>query len=218
MNDVVARLGALDACAVSDALDSLQLPGVAYGLVRLSTDRRIAGRVTTVELVPADGAASPRHLGTAAIDASGPGQVIVVAHAGRVEVSGWGGILSLAARARDIEGVIVDGACRDIDESRELNLPIFARGSVPATARGRIIEKDWNVPVRICGIEVRPDDYVIADGSGVVFIPGLRAAEIIAKAEQIANRERAIAEQVRKGTPVSEAMGATYESLLARPK
>ena len=101
--DPVARLRDLGACAVSDALDALGLPGAALGLHSVTGRHRLAGRAVTVDLVEAGEVASPRHLGTAAIDASGAGDVIVVAHHGRRHVSGWGGVLGTgAARALDI--------------------------------------------------------------------------------------------------------------------
>src|SRR5271166_6786473 len=114
---LVERLRKLDTCAVSDALDQLGLVGSVLGLRPVSIARRIAGRSVTVQLAKANGEVPHRHLCTAAVDASGPDDVIVVAHEGRVDVAGWGGILSLGAVTREIEGVIVDGACRDVDES-----------------------------------------------------------------------------------------------------
>ena len=236
MDELVEKLQALDSCAVSDALDRLGLEGrAALGLAQLSTTRRIAGRAVTVQLGPDDGRGSKRHLCTAAVEASdgeagvlasgGPevwaaveasaaGTVIVIAHGGRVDVAGWGGMLSLAASARRVEGVVIDGACRDLDESRELQLPVYGRAAVPVTARGRIIEYDWDVPVTIAGIGVAPGDLVIADGSGVVFIPSARAAEVVDLAATIACRESLMAADVRAGRPVSKVMGASYENML----
>jgi 4-hydroxy-4-methyl-2-oxoglutarate aldolase len=211
----VTALEQLDACAVSDALDSLGLPGSVVGITRLSTDARVCGEVTTVRLVPVGAAVvSSRHLGTAAIEASGPGHVIVVGNGGRMDVSGWGGNLSLAAAGRGIRAVIVDGACRDIDESREFGLPVFARGTVTRTARGRVVEDGWNVPVSIGGVAVEPGDFVVADGSGVVFVPRARVGEVIEKAAAIMEKERQMAERIRAGVPVSEVMGANYETML----
>ncbi|WP_126176901.1 RraA family protein [Tsuneonella rigui] len=214
MNDFVARLRALDSCAVSDAIDASGLSGVAQGLQRLSSDRRIAGRCVTVQLAPDNGVRSPRHLCTAAVEAAGPDDVIVIEHGGRTDAAGWGGILSLAASARGIAGVVIDGAARDIDESRELDLPLFARGGTPSTARRRVVEQDWNIPVTVCGLSVRPGDYVIADGSGVVFIDQSVVADVITKAERIAGRERLMAHAVRNGRPISQVMGADYETML----
>jgi 4-hydroxy-4-methyl-2-oxoglutarate aldolase len=214
MDELLERLRGLDSCAVSDALDRLGLSGVALGLAQLSTTRRIVGRAVTVQLGPDDGRTSKRHLCTAAVESADAQSVIVIAHRGRVDVAGWGGILSLAASRRHVAGVVIDGACRDLDESRELELPVYGRVAVPVTARGRIIEYDWNVPVEIAGVEVAPDDLVIADGSGVVFIPMGRAAEVVQLAATIAQREQLMAADVRAGKLVSQVMGANYENML----
>jgi 4-hydroxy-4-methyl-2-oxoglutarate aldolase len=208
------RLAKLDSCAVSDALDRLGGAGVALGLQALTGHARIAGRAVTVQLGPADGHPSARHLCTAAVESAGPGQIIVVSHNGRKDVAGWGGVLSLAARLREIEGVVVDGACRDIDESRAMGLPVYARGAVPTTARSRIIELAWNVPIRICGISVDPGDWVIADGSGVVVVQSSEAAAVIEAAELIVAKEQRMAADLRAGTPVSQVMGTDYERML----
>lgn len=214
---LLARLAALDSCACSDALDRLGLAGVASGLRPLTVARRVTGRVITVALGPAGSAAAAgvaRHLGTAAIEAAQPGDVIVVAAGGRVDAAGWGGVLSLAATVRGVRAVIVDGACRDVDESTALGLPVYALAAIPATARGRQAEIGWNTPVEVAGIAVVPGDLVIADGSGVVFIPAGRAADVIAAAEQIAAKEAAMARRLRAGESASAVMSADYEEML----
>jgi 4-hydroxy-4-methyl-2-oxoglutarate aldolase len=216
MTTLIHRLRALDVCAVSDALDAAGRPGVVLGLSRLSGDHRFAGFAVTVELVPSahPPIASTRHLGTAAIEASGPDSVIVIDNGARDDVSGWGGTLSLAAVQRGVQGVIVDGACRDLDESRALGLPIFASTAVPLTARGRVVERDWNVPITIRGLRVDPGMLVIADSSGIAFIAAEFAEETITAAERIVDRERQMAERVRRGDRISEVMGADYETLV----
>ena len=214
--DAPARLERLDPGAVSDALDRLGLSGVVTGLAPLSVPaRRVAGRVVTVELGPPVVGPAGRHLGTAAIEAAGPGDVIVVAHQGRLDCAGWGGILSLAAQLRGVAGVIVDGACRDLDEARELGFPVFAKGVVPTTARARASELAWGRPITVgqC-VRVRPGDLVLADGSGVVFVDAERADEVLDAAEDIAAREAAMADALRQGSRPSEVMGRSYEELL----
>jgi regulator of RNase E activity RraA len=214
MDILVSRLARLDSCAVSDALDRLKIQGAVLGLSQLSTTNRIAGRAVTVKLGNDDGRTVKRHLCTAAVEASGPGDIIVVAHNGRLDAAGWGGILSLAAKIRAVEGVVIDGACRDIDESRELGLPLYGRTAVPVTARGRVIEYDWNLPVLVAGVLVAPGDLVIADGSGVVVVRKEEAADVVSTAEQILSREKRMAEDVRAGRPVSQVMGTNYEKML----
>jgi len=219
------RLRHLDACAVSDALDRLGLRGVVLGIHPLGPRRRIAGQVVTVRLevatdqLKAEIAARgehPRHLCTAAVDASGPGDVIVVANGGRSDAAGWGGTLSLGAKTRGIEGVIVDGACRDVDEAFEHDFAVYGSHAVPLTARGRVMEVDWNEPVAFGGLTAGPGDLVIADSSGVVFLAAAHVDEILGAAEEIVAREHAMAEAVRAHRPMSEVMGANYERLLER--
>jgi regulator of RNase E activity RraA len=213
MNDFHSRLARLDSCVASDALDKLGLTGVAAGLTRFSTDRKLAGSVLTVKLERADGRLAERHLCTAAIEAAGPGNIIVVEHHSRTDCAGWGGILSKAALVRGISGVIVDGLCRDIDESRELGFPVFARGVIPATARGRIIETGFNCPITVASVAVRPGDWVIADGSGVVFLTQEHAEAVVAQAEQLMAREAALVKDIEAGVPVSKVMSRTYEHM-----
>ncbi|MEV5776753.1 4-carboxy-4-hydroxy-2-oxoadipate aldolase/oxaloacetate decarboxylase [Streptomyces antimycoticus] len=215
MNDILERLRAVDTCAVSDALDRHGLRGVVTGLRSLAADRSFAGRAVTVRLGPPTmGDNLPkRHLGTAAVDASGPGQVIVVDHQGRTDCAGWGGLLARAAASRGIEGVIVDGAARDLAEAAQAGLPVHARISTPVTARTRATEQAWGEPVALDGLEVMPGDLVLADSGGVVVVPVDRAEEIVATAERIAVTEAAMARAIDAGTPVSEVMSKTYEEL-----
>jgi 4-hydroxy-4-methyl-2-oxoglutarate aldolase len=213
-----SSLSELDSCVVSDALDKLGLSGVAAGLTRLSTNTRIVGQVLTVKLEAANGRLADRHLCTGAIEAAQPGDVVVVEHHSRADCAGWGGILSRAALVRGIAGVVVDGMCRDIDESRELGFPVFARGVVPTTARGRIVEAGFNCPITVSGITVRPGDWLIADGSGVVFLTEDRADDIIAQAQQLAARESSLVKDIEAGTPVSKVMSRTYEHMTQKDK
>jgi regulator of RNase E activity RraA len=212
---LVARLGRLDACALSDAMDALGLDGVITGLRPMSAGRRIAGQAITVRLVPAAGGPTSKvHLGAAAITAALAGDIVVVANDGRTEMASWGGLLSLAATIKGIAGIVVDGAVRDVDESVAFNLPVFARCSVPRTARTRVVEAETNGPVTLAGIEVRRGDFVLADGTGVVSIPADQAALVISRAEIIAAKERAMAAALYAGQPIVDVMGANYEHML----
>ena len=211
----VPRLARLDSCAVSDALDKLQLEGVVTGLQRLSTTRRIAGRVVTVKL-GAGGArqGGARHLGTTAIEACIPGEVIVIEQRSGIDAGSWGGILSLGAKLRGVAGVIADGPVRDVDEARDHDFPVFARGSTARTARARIVELATNVPITIGQVSVAPGDFVIADGSAVAFIRAADIDRVLDAAELIARREALMARSLVDGKPITEVMGADYEDML----
>ena len=215
MDELVSRLSRLDTCAVSDALDKLGLAGAVTGIHRFSTDRRIAGRVQTVTLALAGGTSGPpRHLCTQAIERAAPGDLIVVEQRTGVDAAAWGGNLSLGAQVRGVAGVIVDGPVRDIDDSRRLDFPVFARGRTARTARGRIVEVATNEPITVADICVSPGDYAIADGSAVVFVARVEIQRVVETAESIMQKEQAVAAAIREGRPISQVMGASYEHML----
>jgi 4-hydroxy-4-methyl-2-oxoglutarate aldolase len=213
MSDVADRLRALDTPTLSDAHG---LAGAVVGLSALTVRRRIAGPVRTVKL----GAPLPdlpkRHLGAGAIMAAQAGDIIVVEHRGRTDVSGWGGLLSRGAIAKHVAGVIVDGAVRDVDEAAELDFPVYARAGVPITARGRVAEHAFDTPITFAGIAVAPGDWVLADASGTVFVPAARLDEVLATAERIFAREQLMAHDIGAGRSIGEVMGADYEDMLKK--
>jgi regulator of RNase E activity RraA len=217
VDELITRLSRLDSCAVSDALDKLGLKGTVSGIHRFSTDRRIAGKVLTVTMGPAQGRpATTRHLCTAAIEAANPGDVIVVEQRTGLDAACWGGNLALGAQLRGVAGVIVEGPARDIDDCRKLDFPVFAREHTARTARGRIVEVATNETVRVDEVAVSPGDYVVADASAVVFIPQRDIERVLETAETIVAREEAMADDLRKGKPISQVMGTNYETMLKK--
>jgi 4-hydroxy-4-methyl-2-oxoglutarate aldolase len=206
----------LDSCAVSDALDKLGLKGAVTGLHRFCTTQRIAGRVITVKLDRAEGRTSTRHLCTAAIEAASPGDIIVVEQRTGIDAASWGGNLALGAKMRNVAGVIVEGPARDIDDCSRLDFPVFAREHTTRTARGRILEVATNEPITVGNVTVSPGDYVIADGSGVVFVAQADVARVLETAQAIMEREEAMAQALREGNPISKVMGANYETMLKK--
>jgi regulator of RNase E activity RraA len=218
-DDLLSRLSKLDTCAVSDALDRLALKGATIGIRPIWPCPRIAGRAVTVKIKPAGLQKSKYHLGTPAIEAANAGDIIVVDSGGRPDVSAWGGLLSLASKVKGLSGVVIDGACRDVDESRDVGFPVYARAVVPVTARGRVMQDSFNEEIQCGGAQVHPGDLVIADGSGVVVIPQQKAEEVITEAEAIAGQEARMAAEIRKGRPVVEVMESLgYESMLNKAK
>jgi regulator of RNase E activity RraA len=219
--DPLERLAALDSCVVSDALDHLGISGAVTGVRPMWGRPKVAGRARTVEVVDAAaaGPAHGRHLATSAIVSSGPEDVIVIANNGRTGVSCWGDILTVAAQQRGIRGTVIDGACRDVDAIADAEYPVWARAGVPVTARGRIAERSADNPVAFGGIWVNAFDLVIADGSGVVFVPAERATEVLEAAERLAARQERMVEAVRAGRSVVDVMhDAQFTSALRGDK
>jgi 4-hydroxy-4-methyl-2-oxoglutarate aldolase len=216
---IVERLAKLDTCTVSDALDRLALKGATYGIRPMWPCPRIVGRAVTMKIKPVGLEKPKHHLGAQPITAAQAGDIIVVDNGGRPDTSCWGGLLSLAAKTKGISGVVIDGACRDVDESRELGFPVYACGALPMTARGRVMQESFNEEIQFAGVQVHPGDLVIADGSGVVIIPRAKEEEVIREAEIIAATEARMAEGIRQGRTVTEVLeNLGYEQMLDTKK
>lgn len=214
---IIERLAKLDTCAVSDALDSLALKGATWGVRPLWQCPRIVGRAVTMKIKPSGLQQPSQHLGTAPIEAAKPGDIIVIDNGGRLEFSCWGGLLALSAKLKGLSGVVIDGASRDIDEARDLEFPVYARGAVPMTARGRVMQESFNQEIQFAGVQCHPGDLVIADGSGVVIIAKEKEQEVVAAAEAIHQKEQEMADGIRKGysgLEMLEKLG--YEQMLKK--
>jgi regulator of RNase E activity RraA len=171
----------------------------------------------TMKIKPVGLEQPTQHLGMPAIEAANAGDIIVIDNAGRPDISTWGGLLSLSAKLKGLSGVVIDGACRDIDEARDLGFPVYARGVVPMTARGRVMQESFNQEIQFAGVQVRPGDLVIADGSGVVIIPKEKEEQVIEAAEAVFQKEAEMAAGIRKGfsgLEVLEKLG--YEQMLKK--
>ena len=205
-SEILDRFAALDTAAVSDALDGMGLPSGVGDLRAVTVPTPVIGFARTATLEPRHENAPGAHVLTEVVAGAGPRDVIVIDNGGRTDVSGWGGILGLGASRRGVRGVIVDGAVRDVEENRRLGLPVYARSSTPATARGRLQQRSAGEPVRIAGRTVAEGDLVFADDTGLVVVPRDRIAEVLAAAEAVSARETAIAGEVRAGRPLPESM------------
>lgn len=215
-DDLRVRLAQLDSCAISDALDSIGLQPAVVGLLPLSVIKPICGPVITVKLIAGKPEHSPRHLCTAAIESAGSGDVIVIEHSSGVECAGWGGVLSVGAQVNGVEGVVIDGPARDLDEARSLGFPVYGRSAIARTARGRAYEVDFNCEIRIGDARVLPGDVVFADSSGVAFLPAAQVEEIVRRAERVAERERLMVQALRSGDRITDVVGRNYEEMLTK--
>ena len=216
---LVARLSKFDTCMVSDALDALGLPGAVAGIRPMWPCGRSAGRVQTVRLAPsneAPQAGPPVHLGARAIAAAEAGDVIVVDNRAGLETggAGWGGLLSLAAKLKEVAGVVVYGVCRDVDDVQSVGMPYYAKVATPRTARRRVVEVATNEPLEFDEVRVEPGDLVLADSSGVVFLSLSKAEVVLAKADELAAKEEDMATALRAGVVVTDVLAGNYETML----
>ena len=213
------RLEALATSNLSDALDRVGIARCAVvGIVPRWGRTKIVGRAVTIRVTAAGAVPSGAHLGVDAIENSASGDVIVVDNRGDLHNNCWGEILAMGAKMKGVSGVVVDGAVRDVDACETFEFPVHARGTVPNTARGRILQEAWNIPVRLGDAPVRPGDVIVADVNGVVVIPIERLAEVVSAAEEIMAKELAMIQALRAGESILDVdRRFNYEQMLQAP-
>jgi 4-hydroxy-4-methyl-2-oxoglutarate aldolase len=218
-NGFRARLDVLATSNLSDACDRVGLARCAvHGIVPRWGRTKVVGRAVTIRMTAAGAVPAVAHLGVDAIANSEAGDVIVVDNRGDLHHNCWGEILALGAKQQGVSGVIVDGAVRDVDACETFDFPVHARGTVPSTARGRIVQEAWNVPVRLGDAPVRPGDVIVADVNGVVVIPIQRLAEVVEAAEDIMAKENAMLDALRAGESMQDVdRRFNYEQMLRQP-
>ena len=176
-----ARFEKLSTTNVADAEDALGIKGATYGIRPMRESwGKVVGRAVTIKMAAAGETKNQHHLGMTAISVARSGDIIIVDNAGRLDTSCWGGILANSAKAKGVGAVIVDGAVRDLDDCIEIDFPVYARGTVVWTARGRIMEQSTNEMISFGGVQVHPGDVVMGDRSGVVIVPWERIDDVVA--------------------------------------
>jgi regulator of RNase E activity RraA len=210
---VIEGFKALGDCSgvVSDVMDELGLTGVLpASLLRPTTPgstmvgpaftvRNIAARENPYE------AAKAHANGMAEFEAHNlalPGDVIVID--GVAGVSNMGGISAQTGKRQGEAGAVVFGGVRDVAHSRRVGYPIWSTEVTPATGKWRIQTVELNCEVSIGGIRVAAGDIVVADDTGVCFIPRDRAGEVLEHARAKAAAETAKCEAIDRGVPVAD--------------
>jgi len=166
-------------------------------------ETRFAGPALTVRMEPGNQVDCLDALAVAQA-----GDVIVVDAAGETETSIWGGLMAGLSQMKGVVGAVVDGAIRDTDEIRDLGFYIFSKAIVPRSTHspfsGRMEPLEVNVPIQCGGVLVRPGDLVIGDEVGVTVIPLEQAAEVLAAAQALAEKEEQTRARIREGKSVEE--------------
>lgn len=211
------RLEKLSTTNLADALDKEGMRGAVIGIRPMYDCPRIIGRAVTMKVTAAGMWKTKYHMGVRAIDSASAGDIIVIDNRGDTNNNCWGEILSMGAKMKGVSGVVVDGAARDIDACEEFGFPVYARGAVPITARGRIMEESINEVVRIGDIQVRSGDIVMADVNGVVIVPVEKLDDVVKSAEGIVEKESAMVEELRNGANIVEVdQKYSYETMLKK--
>lgn len=138
---------------------------------------KICGPAHTVRMVHASDKTSPTPKVHFA-DSITEGSVVFISQPKGLISACWGGLMSTRATKLGAEGVVIDGRFRDINEHRELNIGLFARGISSLGSNTFTRSSEINSPVTYTNAEVEngevvinPGDIIVGDADGVVAVP-----------------------------------------------
>ena len=128
------------------------------------------------------------------------GDVLVIS--GVAGMSNMGGISSYTGQRQGERGAIVMGGVRDVRHSRSIGYPIWASEITPATGKWRLETVEINGEIQMGEVRVNPGDLVVADDTGVCFIPRADIMRVLELCEKKKKDEDARIEAITQGVPV----------------
>lgn len=188
MKDIVSMFQEIPTTCISDALQGMN--NLDSSIKPLKEQYRVAGRAFTVKMPVGD-----NHAVLRAISKAKPDDIIIIDAKGDTYRAVAGDFVVGMAQTLGIKGIIVDGAIRDIQGIRELNYPVFCKGTTVA-ASGKAGGGEIEVPISCSGVSINPGDIIVGDVDGVVVVPQGMEKTILQKAMDKLAKDQERAEQV----------------------
>lgn len=198
----------VEVASVSDAIEQL-LHEKRYMShhMRPIFPSRFVGTALTVKLVKQEGADGAALNGMLeAIDKGGPGSVYVMQLEDGADIAGMGGLMGTAMASRGFAGAVIGGGVRDLPQLNRIGFPVYSTGIVPSTAVGHYRFAAMNVPIVCDGVDVSPQDIVVADPDGVVVVPRAKAEGVLRLAQKLDNTEHSTYPYIEKFHSIVEAV------------
>ena len=194
---VVRELGELGSACVGDG------GGTALGssLSPAWVGARVAAVAFTLRCAPGDNLAL--HVATAEAPA---GSVLVADATADPEFGYWGEVLTSAAMARGLVGLVIDGGVRDVDPIEGLGFPVFAE-RVCQRGATKVGPGAVGGPVMVGGVEVRTGDVVVGDRDGVTVVPAHAVQPVLERARAKAAGEPGLIDRLQAGSTTIELLG-----------
>lgn len=137
------------------------------------------------------------------------GSVLVVSADGFV-AGYWGEVLTVAAEAAGVRGLVIDGGVRDVAALRDRRFPTFARGvSMRGTIKSSV--PSAGAPILLAGTPVAPGDLVVADDDGVLVLPAAAVADALGKAQDRMRKEAEMMSALTAGRTTLDLLGLAGE-------
>ncbi|MGE1164290.1 RraA family protein [Peribacillus simplex] len=187
MDALIQQFRSLPTTAISDAMEGLN--NLESAIKPLKEEFHFAGRALTVLMPVGDNSAVLKAIGEAR-----PGDIIVVDSKGDTYRAIAGDFVVGMMQTMEIGGLVVDGVIRDLEAIKEMNFPVFSRGTTVASS-GKAGVGQTNIPISCGGVTVFPGDIIIGDIDGVVVVPQPMGEEILIKAKDKIMKDKLRAEK-----------------------
>ncbi|MGJ7919775.1 RraA family protein [Neobacillus sp. LXY-4] len=188
MDELVIKFQGIPTTAISDAMDGLN--NLDPAIKPLKEEYKFAGRALTVKTAVGDNLAVQK-----AIRHAKPGDIIIIDAKGDQYRAMAGDFVVGMAQTMGVGAIVVDGVIRDIIGIKELNFPVFSKGTTVA-ASGKAGVGEINVPISCGGQAVNPGDIIVGDADGVVVIPQAIEQEVYTKAIDKIQKDQAREEKI----------------------
>jgi 4-hydroxy-4-methyl-2-oxoglutarate aldolase len=172
--NIIQQLSKFSAATICEALGNKGF--LPSGIKPIAKGMKVCGPAYTVQTMPRDNVLLHRAYAYAQA-----GDVLIANCSGFYEAGYWGDLMSLGAKTKGINGLVIDACVRDADDIEAMGFPVFSRG---LCIRGTSNHGDGtlNEPIIIGDVLINPGDIVVGDRDGVVVVPQNRIEEVIEKA------------------------------------
>jgi regulator of RNase E activity RraA len=205
MKTVLEEYSRLYTCAVSDAIDELgNEPGfLDVGMRPMWVGARMVGFAGTMKMMLSDEPLDRDIIARMSkfIDQVPKFPIACIDMSDQMIAAGLGQSTSRILQGLGFRGGLVDGPIRDIAQVTALQFPIFARGIICSSIRGRIVVdlESVNTPIQCGGRTIHPGDLVFGDINGVVIVEKGPIESVLEKAKEIISTDTWWFEQLEKG-------------------
>ena len=183
--------------SAADVTEALHNTGELAGIKPIVQGVKMVGRALTVWTYPGDWSKPVE-----AIDIAEEGQVIVIDAGGRPPAV-WGEKATKSCLQRNLAGVVINGAIRDVANIRQMKFPAFAKLITPVAGepkgQGMI-----DVPVEFGGQYIRTGDWIVGDDDGVVVIAQEKVVEVANRAQAVVEREEREIGEINEGSTLGK--------------
>jgi 4-hydroxy-4-methyl-2-oxoglutarate aldolase len=188
MGNIIDQFKEIPVTCISDAMQGLY--NLEASIKPLKENYKFAGRALTVKMPVGDNLAVLKAIWTAK-----PGDILVIDAKGDTYRAIAGEFVVGMAQTLGLGGIVVDGVIRDIIGIKQLNFPVFCKGTTVAastkTGLGEV-----NVPISCGGTTIYPGDVIVGDTDGVTVIPQHNEQEILRKSLDKLKKDKERAERI----------------------